>query len=103
MSGKHGGARPGAGRPRKEPQLIITRSQNDPLKFLLAVMNNGDVDVRLRIQAASAAAPFFHARARDFGKKQISAERARKASIGKFAQATPPKVVSIINREPKPK
>ena len=61
--GKHGGARPGAGRPTKPPQLLpMLPVGADPLAFLLAVMNCPEADIKLRIDAAKAALPYRHAR-----------------------------------------
>lgn len=42
VKGRSGGARPGAGRPKKDPaeeQTIATNGDQTPLEFLLSVMN----------------------------------------------------------------
>lgn len=58
--GKSGGARRGAGRPKNQPMLIDVPNSNDPLTFLVSVMNNQSADSRLRIDAAKALMPFVH-------------------------------------------
>jgi hypothetical protein len=61
MLGKHGGARPGAGRPRGsgKPKLLAACPPGmDPIEFLLSVMTDASIDIRLRIQAAKAVLPY---------------------------------------------
>ena len=64
-----GGRRPGAGRPKgsvskrsQETAARLSISGNDPLDFLLAVMRNEEIEMRIRHDAAKAAAPFMHTR-----------------------------------------
>ncbi|GAD24046.1 hypothetical protein AVS7_03806 [Acidovorax sp. MR-S7] len=61
-----GGARPGAGRPagsRNRPRLILGLPEtNDPLEWLLALMNHPGAPLRLRMSAAVALLPYFHTR-----------------------------------------
>lgn len=93
MAGKKGmvgggGARPGAGRPRKPPAHSTTR---DPLEFLLDVMQ-GLIDANAgQIRAAIAAMPYQY-RKMGNGKKEEAADAARKAASGKFAPSAPPKL-----------
>ena len=54
-----GGARPGAGRKPKPPVLFEIAAQDDPMQFLLAVMNRADLDKRLRFEAAQALMPYY--------------------------------------------
>lgn len=94
-----GGARPGAGRPKKEkplppPSLPETET---PLDFIKSVMNDIGQDVRLRLRAAIAAAQYEHVKKGDGGKKDEQAEKAKKAAGGKFAPKAPPKLV-VNNR-----
>lgn len=129
-----GGARPGAGRPRKpaaekpaktkaapkagfsedgkkaddapagwpfgteqvadEAEAQPYLSDLMPLDFLLAVMRNGEESKSLRLQAATLAAPYCHAKKGEGGKKDEKADRAKKAATGRFASATPPKLVA---------
>lgn len=86
-----GGARPGAGR---KPNLIDVPGTDDPLQFLLAVMNTPSAPVAQRVRAAAAALPFMHAKLAEPGKKQARAEAGRRASTsGKFRSADPPRLV----------
>ena len=63
---EHGGRRKGAGRPlgsRNRPRLIHGLPEtNDPLEWLLALMNHPGAPLRLRMSAAKALLPYFHAR-----------------------------------------
>jgi hypothetical protein len=54
----HGGKRPGAGRPRKLMLGSVSPHKQTPLEYLLAVMRDESVDLRLRIAAAKAALPY---------------------------------------------
>ena len=60
----HGGRRKGAGRPqgsRNRPRLIHGLPEtNDPLQWLLALMNHPGAPLRLRMSAAKALLPYFH-------------------------------------------
>lgn len=62
-----GGARPGAGRPRKPPTLIDVGRHDDPKAFLLAIVNCEAAGMRLRIAAAVALMPYLHRRASRYG------------------------------------
>ena len=61
-----GGRREGAGRPlgsRNKPRLIHGLPETaDPLQWLLALMNHPGAPLRLRMSAAKALLPYFHAR-----------------------------------------
>lgn len=65
-----GGPRPGAGRPKgslnKRSAELLERAKESgdelPVDFLLRVQRNDKEDMRLRIEAAKAAAPFLHAK-----------------------------------------
>lgn len=99
--GRSGGARPGAGRPKKEAQKLEipvpvgeTLAHKDPKIFLLALMNDLEADVKLRADAAKALMPFMHSKLGEGGKKELKQEGARKAAGGKFAPAAPPKLVA---------
>lgn len=105
-----GGARPNAGRPRKgqekpkqfiepvEPKVILIDTALDEevpssIAFLDAVVKNATLDVRTRIDAAKALAPF---QARKKGDTGVKEERERKArsTASKFSVPQPPKLVS---------
>ena len=60
-------------------------SKDDPLEFLIEVMNNAGNDMFLRFNAAKAALPYKHGKVAEKGKKESKAEEAKKASnSGKF-------------------
>lgn len=61
-----------------------------PLDFLLGVMNDPEQDPKLRVRAAIAAAQYKHTKRGDGGKKDDQADKAKKASSGKFKAAPPP-------------
>lgn len=108
-----GGFRPGAGRkpapkvaidvhPRVEkqndaqgPQLEYVGQHEDPMSFLLALMNNDDADIKLRADAAKAMLPFKHVKLGEGGKKQQEADLAKKVA-SKFAASTPPALLRAV-------
>lgn len=60
-------------------------AKDDPLQFLIDVMNKSD-DMFMRVNAAKAALPYVHGKVADKGKKQTREEEAKKgASTGKYA------------------
>jgi phage terminase small subunit len=88
---KRGGARPGAGRPPNEPVLLPNLpATNDPLVFLLALMNDDAADSRTRLSAAVACLPYCHARISEAGIKDQAQTAAKKAGAGKFAPSRGP-------------
>lgn len=67
--GIKGGARPGAGRKKGEPnkrtaeiQQAVEQSGLTPLEYMLSVMRNESEDSPRRLAAAQAAAPYVHAK-----------------------------------------
>lgn len=95
-----GGARPGAGRKPAEPRLLSVDGlmekallQTDPLKFLIAVMNDGEADGKLRVEAAKAALPFVHLKKGEGGKKEQTEEKAKQVASKFGARPAPLKVV----------
>ena len=76
--------------PSGESVLTAALTHKDPLTFLLAVMNDGASDARLRVDAAKAALPFTHHKLGEGGKKDEQADKAKKAGAGKFAASAPP-------------
>lgn len=88
-----GGARKGAGRKKKPPPVLAVPADQDPLAFLLSVMNSADADARLRVRAAVAAAQYVHTKQADGGKKEAAEKAARDAASSRFAPATPPRLV----------
>jgi len=115
-----GGARPGAGRKPKAPAeksanaAIETRLEPQPrggalkrtkavpveiepcdMLTLLQRIALGQVEASAgQIRAAVAAVQYTHTKKGDGGKKDEDAEKAKKASAGKFASAAPPKLVA---------
>lgn len=87
-----GGYRPGAGRPKnavlapadvpRDIRAAAREVQMTPLEYMLAVMNDPDVDAARRDRMAIAAAPFVHARAEAVagGKKAQRQERAEQSA-----------------------
>jgi len=64
-----GGARPGAGRKKGTPNKrtaevvkAVEESGLTPLEYLLSVMRDEETDQRERLNAASMAAPYVHAK-----------------------------------------
>lgn len=93
-----GGAREGAGRPPKEPDILgIASTYDDPLKFLKAVMNDTATDAKIRVDAAKAMMPYTHPKLGEGGKKDAKQDAAKKAA-NKFAATSPPKLV-VNNRK----
>lgn len=56
-------------------------AKDDPLQFLIDVMNKSD-DMFLRFNAAKAALPYFHGKVAEKGKKETKADEAKKATQG---------------------
>ena len=88
----HGGARAGAGRPINPPQLLTGMPPtNDAKTFLMALMNNCEADIRLRLEAAKCLMPYQHAKNNNVGKKDNQAAAAQKViASGKFSASAPP-------------
>lgn len=83
-----GGARPGAGRPPKEKSILgLAMTYDDPEKFLRAVMNDGETDAKIRVDAAKALMPFVHA------KKAPGKGAEGPKAPGRFTLKAPPKLV----------
>src|SRR5690242_5945739 len=90
-----GGARPGAGRPRKLKTLAAEgsfalpsgRKQKPdelPLEYMLRIMRDPTVEDTRRDKMAALAAPFCHPRIADnrFGKRDAALEEAQRATEG---------------------
>lgn len=78
---------------------VLASHDLTPLSYLLSVVNDTKADRRERIQAASIAAPYVHARKGEGGKKDAAADAAKKVSTGRFAPAAPPKLVAAGGRK----
>lgn len=89
--GRSGGARPGAGRPPKEPTILeLAHEYDDPLEFLRAVMNNDETDLKTRVDAAKAQLAYVHRKAGEQTRKTKEAEAAKAASQGPYSTGKAP-------------
>lgn len=102
-----GGARVGAGRPKKgeqpQPKPEVEADQEarklslSPLEYMLRVMNDDSADDSRRDRMAVAAAPYVHGKAPDVpqGKKEQKQKAAEERAIAgsRFAPPAPPRVV----------
>jgi phage terminase small subunit len=70
---------------------------SDPKAYLLAAMNDGGLENKLRVDAAKALMPFVHSRKGEGGKKEERDEAAKRAA-NKFAPTAAPKLV-VNNRK----
>ena len=93
---KRGGVRTGAGRkPAAIPKMTVKKEEvenlmvqpasSDPKTFLLSVMDDNDVDARIRMDAAKALMPFMHLKLGEGGKKEQKQDATKAALGGKFA------------------
>jgi phage terminase small subunit len=82
--------------PAPKPTFDINAAlmHSDPRAFLLAAMNDQELDARLRIDAAKALMPFTHSKLGEGGKKDQKQDAARKAGAGKYGSAEPPKLAA---------
>jgi phage terminase small subunit len=92
-----GGARPGAGRKKKEVEPLDVPERGDPKDFLLDVMNDPGAEPRARLDAAKALMPYMHPKLGEGGKKDQKAEAAKKVGAGKFAASAPPKLRANVH------
>ncbi|SDI40157.1 terminase small subunit [Pseudomonas abietaniphila] len=63
---------------------------DDPLVWLLALMNEPKAKVFDRRNAAQTAVPYVHGKKGEAGKKEQKAEASKEASKGKFSAGKPP-------------
>jgi phage terminase small subunit len=77
---------------KPNPKPIVTKKdistaseRPDPLKFLEEIWTDPVEDMKMRMDAAKAALPYFHGKVADKGKKETKTEDAKKAAqSGKF-------------------
>jgi phage terminase small subunit len=75
----------------KEPELL---SSLTPLDYLLSLVQNPKEDKRIRIQAATIAAPYVHPKKGEgTGKKEQQAAAAKQVA-SRFSTGAPPKLVA---------
>lgn len=74
---------------KPEPKPIVTKkdidsagSRADPLKFLEEIWTDPVEDMKLRMDAAKAALPYFHGKVAEKGKKETKAEEAKNKTHG---------------------
>jgi phage terminase small subunit len=76
--------------PTVDLDAYIPTAEEDPLKFLAAIMLDPEAEPRLRFDAAKALASFTVSKPGEKGKKEDKAEAAKVASKGRFAAAPAP-------------
>jgi phage terminase small subunit len=95
---KTAAGRPVAAAPPPPPpptfDISAALMHSDPKAFLLAAMNDGALDPKLRLDAAKALMPFTHTKLGEGGKKDQKQDAARKAGAGKYGSAEPPKLAA---------
>jgi phage terminase small subunit len=74
--------------------LPATNEEPESLRLMRQIMNDTLLDAKIRLDAAKALAPFESVRKGDAGKKEAKGTAAKRASVGKFAPAAPPKLVA---------
>jgi phage terminase small subunit len=79
--------------PAPKFNLATALQHKDPRAFLLAAMNDVDLEPKLRVDAAKALMPFEFAKKGEAGKKEQAQENAKKVA-SRFAPAAPPKLVA---------
>lgn len=95
VKGRSGGARPGAGRPKKEQPETVVVSERDPLQFLLDVMQGLIEPTMAQLKAAQAAAQYVHPKkGESSGKKEEAEAKAKAAAGGRFGRRQAPKLVA---------
>lgn len=72
--------------PDNRPKFDLSQAlaHKDPRAFLLAAMNDTELEPKLRIDAAKALMPFEFAKKGEGGKKEQQAEAAKQAGAGRF-------------------
>lgn len=104
-----GGYRPGAGRPKGSTKKAkeeaaqraavqppeVNAGDKTPLEYMLAVMNDPEVDAARRDRMAIAAAPFQHARVGENNKREEKKDAAKEAAAGRFAPSAPPMLKAV--------
>lgn len=100
-----GGARPGAGRPRKiqvQGDDLPPGERLTAMQVLESAMNNPALDWRLRFDAAKALLPYQEKKAGAAGKKEDRQDAAKQAATGRFGSRPAPGNVIPIDTARKP-
>lgn len=81
--------------PKPAPKFDLSAAlqHSDPKAFLLAAMNDLELEPRQRIEAAKTLMPFMHQKLGEGGKKEQQQANAQKVA-SRFAAAAPPKLVA---------
>ena len=69
-------------------------AHKDPKVFLLALMNDGGADIKLRADAAKALMPFMHQKVGEASTKDQKKDAAKVAGRGRFGAVEPPRLVA---------
>ena len=80
------------------PDKQAVLEEFNPLDYMLKVMNDPGADQSRRDRMAVAAAPYLHPKVGESGKKAKTQQAAKAAGTGKFAPASPPKLVAVSSR-----
>ena len=101
VKGKSGGARAGAGRKPKQPVMIPPETAQvvlgEPLdpRPTLELVALGHIEVTpAQLKALTALLPYVHSKKGEGGKKDQRAADAKKANVGRFTPAAPPRLVA---------
>lgn len=91
-----GGARPGAGRPKKsQPSPVkLAFPESDMLKLLQGIATGQIEATPIQVRAAIAAVQYTHTKRGDGGKKEADADKAKTAAAGKYGVRQGPRLVS---------
>ena len=96
-----GGSREGAGRKPDaavlmdiEVPVVDLLTHKDPKVFLLALMNDGMADIKVRADAAKALMPFIHQKVGEASTKDQKKDAAKVAGKGRFGAVEPPRLVA---------
>jgi len=85
-------------KPAPKFDLAAALKHSDPKAFLLAAMNDLELEPRQRIEAAKTLMPFMHKKLGEGGKKEQREEDAKKVA-GRFSQAAPPRLAAAGGRK----
>lgn len=84
--------------PASNENLSDLLAHKDPKVFLLALMNDGGADVKIRADAAKALMPFMHQKKGESSTKDKKNDAAKVAGKGRFGAVEPPRLVSNNGR-----
>lgn len=71
----------------------LFKTYENPLDFLIAIMNSTGEDIEVRKDAAKAALPYMNAKKGEGGKKELKSDAAKKAAA-RFVTPQPPRLVA---------